>query len=261
MNRFLQIDYDDGAAVAKVWLQRPEIGNAFNEGVVAELTAAFSRFATDESLRVVILGGRGRSFCAGADLAWMRAMAGATAEQNLADAQRLADLLYQIWTCPVPVIARLQGACYAGGVGLAAVCDIRIAVEGTQFRLSEAALGLVPATIAPYVIRALGEQASRRYFVTAERFDATRAHALGFVHELVAADALDAKVDAIAAAVRMNGPAAVRTCKRLLREVASRPIDAALRRDTAACIADVRAGLEGRSGVQAFLDKQEPPWH
>jgi methylglutaconyl-CoA hydratase len=249
----------DGA-VARVFLDRPEVRNAFNDGVIAELTAAFAGFAADATLRAVVLGGHGKAFCAGADLAWMRAMADYTWEQNRADAQRLADMLFAIWSCPVPVIARVHGDCYAGGVGLAAACDIVVAVEGVQFCLSEAKLGLLPATIAPYVVRALGEQAARRFFVTAERFDAARAQALGLVHEVVPADALDAQVDALVAALVANGPAAVRACKRLVQDVAGRPIDDALRADTARRIADVRAGAEGREGVQAFLNKRDPSW-
>jgi methylglutaconyl-CoA hydratase len=190
----------------------------------------------------------------------MRAMADYTWEQNRADAQALADMLFAIWSCPVPVIARVHGDCYAGGVGLAAACDIVVAAEGVQFCLSEARLGLLPATIAPYVVRALGEQAARRYFTTAERFDASRAHALGFVHELVPAGALDAKVDELLAALVANGPAAVRACKRLVQDVAGRPIDDALRTETARRIADIRASAEGKEGVQAFLNKRDPAW-
>ena len=258
MTATLQIVRD--GAVARVFLNRPDVRNAFNDGVVAELAVAFAGFAADDALRAVVLGGHGKAFCAGADLAWMRAMADFTWEQNRADAQALADMLFAIWSCPVPVVARVHGDCYAGGVGLAAACDIVVAAEGVQFCLSEARLGLLPATIAPYVVRALGEQAARRWFTTAERFDAARAHALGFVHEVVAADALDAKVGELVAALVANGPAAVRACKRLVQDVAGRPIDAALRAETARRIADIRAGTEGKEGVQAFLNKRDPAW-
>ena len=247
-------------AVARVFLDRPEVRNAFNDEVVAELAAAFTGFAADPGLRAVVLGGHGKAFCAGADLQWMRAMAGYDWARNRADAQALADMLFAIWSCPVPVVARVHGDCYAGGVGLAAACDIVVAAEGVQFCLSEARLGLLPATIAPYVVRALGERAARRYFATAERFDAARAQALGLVHELVAAPALDAAVAGVVDALLANGPVAVRACKQLVRDVAARPLDAELRADTARCIADARAGAEGRAGVQAFLDKREPPW-
>jgi len=248
------------AHVAEVFLNRPDVRNAFNDSVIAELTQAFTQLGADQALRAVVLGGHGKSFCAGADLSWMRAMAGYDWERNRADAQALADMLWAIYSCPLPVVGRIHGDCYAGGVGLAAVCDVLVAAEGVHFCLSEARLGLLPATIGPYVIRALGEQASRRYFVTAERFDAARAHALGFVHELVSPDGLDMKVSEIVDALVANGPAAVKACKRLVQDVAGRPVDAALRDETARRIADIRASEEGREGVQAFLNKRDPEW-
>jgi methylglutaconyl-CoA hydratase len=246
--------------VAEVWLNRPEVRNAFNDGVIAELTAAFRTLGTDGELRAIVLGGHGKAFCAGADLSWMRAMADYSWAQNHADASALAEMLWTVYSCPVPVVGRIQGDCYAGGVGLAAVCDVLIAAEGVHFCLSEAKLGLLPATIGPYVVKALGEQASRRYFTTAERFSAQRALALGFVHEVVAPEALDAQVAETVAALVANGPAAVRACKQLVKDVAGRPIDAALRDDTARRIADIRASAEGREGVQAFLNKRDPAW-
>ena len=246
--------------VAEVWLNRPDVRNAFNEGVIAELGAAFAGFADDADLRAIVLGGHGKAFCAGADLSWMRAMAGFDWEQNRADAQALADMLWLVYRCPVPIVGRVHGDCYAGGVGLAAVCDVLVAADGANFCLSEAKLGLLPATISPYVIRAMGEQAARRYFVTAERFSAVQAHAIGFVHELCAVDALDAKVAEIVAALVANGPMATRACKRLVQDVAGLPIDAALRGDTARRIADIRASDEGREGVQSFLNKRKPTW-
>ncbi len=246
--------------VAEVWLNRPEVRNAFNDGVINELTAAFAQLGAEPDLRAIVLGGHGKAFCAGADLSWMRGMAGYGWDENHADAARLAEMLWTIWSCPLPVVGRIHGDCYAGGVGLAAVCDVLVAAEGVQFCLSEARLGLLPATIGPYVVRALGEQASRRYFTTAERFGASRAQALGFVHEVVAPDALDAQVAEIVAALVANGPAAVKACKQLVKDVAGRPIDAALRDDTARRIADIRASAEGREGVQAFLNKREPGW-
>jgi methylglutaconyl-CoA hydratase len=236
------------------------VRNAFNDSVVQELTAAFATLGSDTGLRAIVLGGRGKAFCAGADLSWMRSMAGYTWAENHADASALAQMLWTLWNCPVPVVGRLQGDCYAGGVGLAAVCDVLVAAEGVQFCLSEARLGLLPATIGPYVVRALGEQAARRYFITAERFDARQAQALGLVHEVVAADALDARVAELVAALVANGPAAVRACKQLVKDVAGRPIDGALRDETARRIADIRASTEGREGVQAFLDKRDPAW-
>ena len=217
--------------VAHVWLNRPEVRNAFNDGVIAELTQAFAAFAADDALRAVVLGGHGKAFCAGADLSWMKQMAGYDWEQNRADAQQLADMLWTIHDCPLPVVARIHGDCYAGGVGLAAVCDIRVAAQGVTFCLSEARLGLIPATIGPYVMRAIGESAARRYFTTAERFDAAEARCIGLVHEAVAAEALDETGDAVVAAVVADGPQAVRACKRLVRDVAAATIDAELRAD------------------------------
>ena len=161
--------------VAEVWLNRPEVRNAFNDGVIAALTEAFTRLNQDTELRVVVLAGHGKAFCAGADLNWMRAMADYSWDENRADAQALADMLWTIYSCPVPVVGRIHGDCYAGGVGLAAVCDVLVAADTVGFCLSEAKLGLLPATIGPYVVRAMGEQAARRWFITAERFDAAQA--------------------------------------------------------------------------------------
>ena len=248
------------AHVAEVWLNRPEVRNAFNDDVIAELTATYRELGADPQLRAIVLAGHGKAFCAGADLSWMRAMADYSWEENQADAARLAEMLWTIYSCPLPVVGRIQGDCYAGGVGLAAVCDLLVAAEGLQFCLSEARLGLLPATIGPYVVKALGEQASRRYFITAERFSAVEAKAFGFVHEVVAADVLDAKVAEIVALLVASGPAAVKACKRLVQDVAGRPVDAALRADTARRIADIRASDEGREGVQSFLGKRSPAW-
>ncbi|MFO1222329.1 MAG: enoyl-CoA hydratase/isomerase family protein [Burkholderiaceae bacterium] len=258
MTSTLDIQRRDG--VARVWLNRPDVRNAFNDAVVAELDAAFRELGADASLRAIVLGGHGKAFCAGGDLNWMRAMAGYSWQRNRADAQALADMLWTIYTCPVPVVGRVHGDCYAGGVGLAAVCDVLVAAEGVHFCLSEARLGLLPATIGPYVVRALGQQASRRYFTTAERFSAAEAHRLGFVHELASAGAIDAKVDAVVHSLLANGPAAVKAAKQLVRDLAGAPLSAELRADTARRIADIRASDEGREGVQAFLDKRKPGW-
>jgi methylglutaconyl-CoA hydratase len=190
----------------------------------------------------------------------MKSMAGFGWEDNRADATRLAEMLWAIYSCPLPVVGRLHGDCYAGGMGLAACCDVLVAAEGMHFCLSEARLGLLPATISPYVMRAMGEQAARRYFITAERFSAAQARDMGFVHELVAPDALDAKVDEIVALLVANGPAAVKACKRLVQDFVGREITLDLRVETARRIADIRASDEGREGVQAFLNKREPAW-
>ena len=254
------LDVQRDSATARVFLNRPEVRNAFNDAVIAELTEVFTDFPRDASLRAVVLGGHGKTFCAGADLAWMRAMADYDWEDNRADAGKLADMLWAVYSCPVPVIGRIHGDCYAGGVGLAAVCDVLVAAEDTHFCLSEAKLGLLPATIAPYVVKALGEQAARRYFVSAERFDAVTAKTLGFVHEVAAPEALDAKLDEILAAIVANGPDAVKACKLLVKDVAARAITPELRADTAHRIADIRASGEGREGVQSYLNKRKPSW-
>ncbi|MFG6415990.1 enoyl-CoA hydratase/isomerase family protein [Roseateles sp. DC23W] len=246
--------------IARVTLNRPEVRNAFNETLIAELTGTFNVLGARNDLRAIVLAAEGKAFCAGADLNWMKAMAGYSWQENQADASKLADMLWAIYNCPVPVVARVQGDVYAGGVGLVACADMVVAVDAAGFCLSEAKLGLLPATIGPYVVKALGEQASRRYFVTAERFSADEARRLGLVHEVVAADALDAKVDELVTAIAANGPAAARACKQLVKDVAGREITPELRDDTARRIADIRASGEGRAGVQSFLSKTPPPW-
>ncbi|HET7524448.1 MAG TPA: enoyl-CoA hydratase/isomerase family protein [Burkholderiaceae bacterium] len=254
------LDIRRDGTVARVFLNRPDVRNAFNDEVIAELTAAFSEMNADASLRAIVLGGHGKAFCAGGDLNWMRAMADYSWEQNRADAQRLADMLWTLYSCPHPLVGRVHGDCYAGGLGLASVCDVLVAADGMHFCLSEARLGLLPATIGPYVVRALGEQASRRYFISAERFGAAEAHRLGFVHELATPETIDAKVDAIVQTLVANGPAAVKASKRLVKDLAGEPLTPELRADTARRIADIRASEEGREGVQSFLNKRAPSW-
>jgi methylglutaconyl-CoA hydratase len=246
--------------VATVTLNRPDLRNAFNETTIAELAQAFDELGQDEAVRAVVLAANGPAFCAGADLNWMKKMAGYSQAENQADAMRLASMLRTIYFCPKPVVAKVQGDCYAGGVGLAAACDIVVASEAANFCLSEAKLGLIPATIAPYVIKAMGEQAARRYFLTAERFDAFEARRIGFAHEVVVPEALDTTVAAIVKALVNNSPNAVREAKKLVREVAGVPIDDAMLADTAERIAAIRASGEGREGVASFLEKRKPNW-
>ena len=248
------------AHVAEVWLNRPEVRNAFNEELIAALTQTFVALSAEPGLRVIVLGARGKAFCAGADLNWMRAMADYSWEQNRADAQKLADMLWALDQCPVPVVGRVQGDCYAGGMGLAAICDVLVASDNATFCLSEARLGLLPATISPYVIRALGQQASRRYMVTAERFSAAEAQRHGLVHRLCAPEQLDSEVAALVATLVANGPLATRACKLLVRDVSAAPMSEALRADTACRIADIRASDEGKEGLQSFLQKRPPAW-
>jgi len=254
------LDIARDGPVARVWLNRPDVRNAFNESVIAELTAAFRELGAEPSLRAIVLGGHGKAFCAGGDLNWMRAMADYSWQQNRADAQALADMLWTIYTCPLPVVGRVHGDCYAGGVGLAAVCDVLVAAGGMHFCLSEARLGLLPATIGPYVVRALGEQASRRYFISAERFSAAEAHRLGFVHELAQPAELEATVNTIVGELVKGAPGAHAVTKDLIAAVSGRPITAQLMADMAERIARARASEEGREGVRAFLEKRSPAW-
>ena len=246
--------------VAEVWLNRPDVRNAFNDAVIAELTEAFQQLGQDPDLRVIVLGAHGKAFCAGADLNWMRAMSDYNWEENFDDAQKLANMLWTLDQCPVPIVGRVHGDCYAGGMGLASVCDVLIATDNVTFCLSEARLGLLPGTISPYVVRAMGAQDARRYMVTAERFSATQAHAMGMVHELCTPDTLDAKVAEIVATLCGNGPQALRACKRLVQDVTDQPINEALRVETARRIADIRASEEGKEGLQSFLQKRPAQW-
>ena len=249
----------DGA-VAHITLTRPEVRNAFNDEVIRELTAAFQTAAAEPTVRAVVLAAEGPSFCAGADLNWMRRMADYTRAENLADAAALAEMLRVIYTCPKPTVARVQGDVYAGGVGLVAVCDMAVSVDTAGFCLSEVKLGLIPATISPYVIRAMGARAAHRYFLTAERFSAAEAHRIGLIHEVVSADQLDAKVTELTQALCNASPNAVRSCKALLHDVAERDIDAHLIAHTIEGIADIRSSREGKEGVQSFLNKRKPFW-
>ena len=247
-------------AVATVWLNRPDVRNAFNETSIAELTQAFRALDADSSVRAVVLAARGVAFCAGADLNWMKKMAGYSREENLEDAAGLAAMLRAINDCGKPVVARVQGDCYAGGMGLATACDIVVAAETANFCLSEVKLGLIPATISPYVIRAMGAQAARRYFITAERFSAAAAQRMGLVHECVPADGLDDAVGALLKALLAASPDAVSAAKRLVNDVAGQALTDALVQDTVVRIADIRASEQGREGVRSFLEKRKPSW-
>ncbi len=246
--------------VKTLTLSRPEVRNAFNDEVIAELTQAFRQVSEDRSVRCVVLAAEGPAFCAGADLNWMRRMADYTREENLADASKLADMLSAIYACRQPVIARVQGDVYAGGMGLVAAADMAVSVDTAQYCLSEVKLGLIPATISPYVIRAMGARAAHRYFLTAERFSAAEAHRVGLVHEVTTADRLDDVVSQWVQSLTSASPHAVQVCKRLVQDVAEREIDAALVARTVAGIADIRASAEGKEGVQSFLQKRKPNW-
>ncbi len=247
--------------VARITLNRPEVRNAFNDEVIAQLKAAFEDVGSRAEVRAVVLAAEGPAFCAGADLNWMRRMADYTREENLADAGELAAMLRTIYECPKPTIARVQGDVFAGGTGLVAACDVAVSLDSATYCLSEVKLGLIPATISPYVIRAMGARAAHRYFLTAERFSAAEAHRIGFVHEIASsAGELDAKVDGFVKAFLAASPNALKACKRLVQDVAEREIGAALIASTVEGIADIRASDEGREGVQSFLQKRKPSW-
>ena len=247
--------------VRTITLSRPEVRNAFNEALITEIRVAFEQAGSDPAVRCVVLAAEGKAFCAGADLNWMRRMADYTREQNIEDAGELARMLRTIFECPKPTIAQIQGDVYAGGLGLVAACDIAISAEGAGYCLSEVKLGLIPATISPYVIRAMGARASHRYFLTAERFDAAEALRLGLVHEVVSSEAqLDERVAALCQALLLASPNAMRACKQLLRDVAGQELNDALVAKTVEGIADIRASTEGKEGVQSFLQKRKPSW-
>jgi methylglutaconyl-CoA hydratase len=255
----LKLDVQD--TVARIWLDQPDARNAFDDIVIAELTQAFTEAGAQPQVKAIVLGANGPAFCAGANLNWMRRMADYTRDENIADAGKLATMLRTIAECPKPTIARVQGDVYAGGMGLVAACDMAVSVDTAWYCLSEVKIGLVPATISPYVLRAMGTRASQRYFLTAERFTAAEAHRIGFVHEVVAdGDALDAKVGELVKALASASPAAVRACKQLIADVDGREVDDALVAKTVESIADIRASDEGREGVQAFLQKRKPSW-
>ena len=246
--------------VGTVTLNRPEVRNAFNDELIGELTQAFQDLQSRADVRCIVLAANGTAFCAGADLNWMRSMADYTHDQNLADAGQLATMLQTIYASSKPTLACIQGDVYAGGTGLVAVCDVAVSVDTAHYCLSEVKLGLIPATISPYVIRAMGARAAHRYFLTAERFDAYQAQRMGFVHEVVVAEALDAKVAELCHAWVNAGPEALTLCKKLLQDVAGQEITPDLVRGTVEAIADIRVSPEGREGLQSFLQKRKPNW-
>jgi methylglutaconyl-CoA hydratase len=247
--------------VGLITLNRPERHNAFDDVLIAELTEALRTIEADDSVRVVVLGGAGKSFSAGADLNWMKRMSGFSKDENLRDAMGLGALMRTLAHLRKPTVARVHGAAYGGGVGLVACCDIAVAAQAATFSLSEVKLGLIPAVISPYVIAAIGERAARRYFLTGERFEAAEAWRLGLVHELALDPGeLDEKVGEIVDALLAAGPVAQREAKELIRAVAHRPVLSDVIQDTAERIARVRSSPEGREGVGAFLDKRKPSW-
>jgi methylglutaconyl-CoA hydratase len=246
--------------VAQVWLNRPEARNAMNDAMSAELPAAFKALGRDASVRVVVLGGRGSAFCSGADLGRMDKAGRATGARNRALALKSARFFRELYTCPKPTIARVHGPAFAGGMGLVCACDVVVASEAAEFCLPETRIGLVPAMISPYVTRAMGANAARRYVLSGERFSAAEAKAMGMVHELAPADGLDAVVERLARAFVACAPKALAEAKKLLRTVVGAPITPQLISHTATVIAKCRASAEAREGIAAFRDKRKPVW-
>ena len=250
----------DARGVARVTMSRPDKHNAFDDGVIAELTLAFQTLAENPAVRAMILEAEGKSFSAGADLGWMQRMASYSFDENLRDANALANMLKTLNSMPFPTIARVQGAAFGGAVGLVSCCDMAVAAPKASFCLSEVKIGLIPATISPYVIAAIGQRASRRYFMTAERFSAETAAHLGLVSELVDADALDSRIEELVDTLLANSPAAIKAAKRLVFDVENRVLTDELIADTSERIATIRVSAEGQEGLNAFLEKRPASW-
>jgi methylglutaconyl-CoA hydratase len=250
----------DGRGVATVTLNRPAVRNAFDDRLIADLTAVLQRLGVDPTVRLLLLTGSGSCFSAGGDLNWMRRMAQYTEAENFADAMQLAELLRVLNEFPKPTVARVNGPAYAGGLGLVCCCDVAIAAEEATFAISEVRLGLVPGTISPYVVAAIGARAARRFFLTAEPFTAAEAHRIGLVHGVSPLTALDDTVATVVANLMQGGPEAQARAKRLVADVAGRPVTEAVRQLSARAIAEGRASAEGQEGLAAFFEKRKPAW-
>jgi methylglutaconyl-CoA hydratase len=250
----------DTRGVATVTINRPQVRNAIDDNVIRLLTDAFTRLGADDGARIVVLRGSGTAFSAGADLNWMRRMGAASEAENLASAKTISTMLRTLNELAKPTIARVNGVAYAAATGLVAACDIAVAVEEAVFSISEVRLGLVPSTISPYVVAAIGAKAARRYFLTGQPFSAADACRLGLIHQVVPQSGLDAAIDSVISALLAGGPQSQSRAKRLIAEIAGRPIDDALEAFTARSIADARASAEGREGIAAFLEKRRPAW-
>ena len=260
MANYQHLEVDQRGAVRWLWLNRPEVRNAFNDALISEIAAAFADIEASSDTRIVVMTSKGPAFCAGADLNWMRSMSGFSHADNHADALKVARMFHAVHSCSRPVIARVQGDAFGGGVGLAAACDIVVAAETANFALSEVKLGVVAATISPHLVRAMGARQAARYMLTGEKFGASHARSLGLVHEVTSMDGLDREVERIAQHLLVASPAALAATKRLLADVVEAPMDDVLLAATAKCIADVRVSPEGREGIAAFLEKRAPSW-
>ena len=254
------LEIERRGAAAWLWLNRPELRNALNDLVLHSISNSLKEFEKDAAVRVLVLAGRGQAFCAGGDLSRMEQASKMTRAKSKAEAGRFAKLLYRMHTYPKPLIARVHGAAFAGGMGLVAACDLVVAAEEAEFCLPEVKIGLVPAMISPYIVRVLGEPQARRYILTGERLAAREAHRIGFVHECVAAAEMDAQVEKFVAQLAQAGPQALARSKKLLARVAKAAITPKLSEETAAVLADVRAGEEAREGIRSFLEKRKPAW-
>ena len=250
----------DSRGVAQVTLNNPDKHNAFDDQMIIQLTEAFHTVAANPDVRIMLLKSEGKSFSAGADLEWMKRMASYSYQQNLNDARALAAMLKALHQMPIPTIARVQGAAFGGAVGLISCCDIALASSNASFALSEVKIGLVPSTISPYVIAAIGERHAKRYFMTAERFDANTALQISLVHEAVEEQFLDDKVEQLITAILSNGPEAVVAAKQLVFAVSGKAIDSSLIEHTCEVIAGIRVSAQGQEGLSAFLDKRKPHW-
>lgn len=257
---FQTLEIEMANQVATIWMNRPDVHNAFDETLIAELTTACQQLDKDQTVRVVVLAGRGKSFSAGADLNWMKRAANNGVDENLNDARALARMLRVLAEMKKPTIARVQGAALGGGTGLTAACDIAVASTKAVFATSEVKFGIIPSAISPYVVRAIGARQAYRYFQSAERIDAARAREIGLVHEAVEPEQLDAKVQEIVAALLQGGPCAQAAAKDLIRAVDNQPINDNVVEDTAHRIAHLRATPEAKDGISAFLDKRNPGW-
>lgn len=262
MGEFVRVEVESRpyGEIASITLTRPDLHNAFNEIMIRELQEAFSRFGKNSTVRAVILSGEGKSFCAGADLNWMKQMVDYTFEQNVEDAHALAAMFRAIYNCPRPVIARVHGAAFGGGVGLLAACDMAFATENATLCLSEVKLGLLPAVISPFVLKKIGQTHAQRYFLTAEKFTAKEAGRMGLIAEVLPDEAaLDEKIDSVVKSICGNGPEAIAQCKVLIEQVCrmdwERAVDI-----TTKMIADRRTSKEGQEGMKAFLEKRSPTW-
>jgi methylglutaconyl-CoA hydratase len=254
-----RLDLEIDGPVARVWLNRPEVRNAFDGRMVTELRKTLFDLRSVDPIRVIVLGGRGPTFCAGADLQWMKALAGFTRDENRREAQAMADLFFTVYESPKPIVARVHGAALGGGAGLVAACDVPVAALGTQFGFTEVRLGLVPAVISPYVVRKIGESAARELFLTGERFEAVRAQEIGLVRAAVPEDDLDLVVEGRVRELLQAGPQAVAEAKTLIGEVSFRAVED-VQEYTVERIADIRASPEGQEGMRAFLEKRKPDW-